>query len=54
MTTECIANPDVAERRAARSDVTISATEWGLIAILGAGFLLMLPAAAFLVTHLTA
>ncbi len=58
MTTECIANLDIAERNAGpgdeRGDVRISPAEWGLVAIIVVGFLLMLPAAAFLISHLTA
>jgi hypothetical protein len=58
MTTECIANLDIAERNARpgheRGDVRVSPAEWGLVAIIVVGFLLMLPAAAFLVSHLTA
>jgi hypothetical protein len=58
MTTECIANLDIAERRAGphagRGEVQVTPTEWGLVAIVAVGFLLMLPAAAFLVSHLVA
>ncbi|HEY2357640.1 MAG TPA: hypothetical protein VGH86_09325 [Phenylobacterium sp.] len=53
MTTDCITNPSVAKRYAARQDPTISLSEWVLLTIIGGGFLLMLPAAAFLVSHLT-
>jgi len=52
MTTDCIDTPTLAERYAARRDVSISPTEWGLVAIIGVGFLLMLPAATFIVSHL--
>jgi hypothetical protein len=52
MTTDCIDNLTDATHAAGRGEVHISATEWGLIAILAAGFLLMLPAAALLVSHL--
>lgn len=58
MTTECITNLDLTERNAAphatRGEVRISAAEWGLVAIIAVGFLLMLPAAALLISHLTA
>ena len=54
MTTDCIDTPTLAERHAARGDVTISLAEWGILAIIGLGFLLMLPAVAFLVQHLVA
>lgn len=54
MTTECITNRDIAERHVARPEVTISPTEWGIVAILAVGLLLMLPAATFLVSHFVA
>ena len=54
MTTDCITNPSAADRYAARQDPTISMSEWVLLTIIGGGFLLMLPAAAFVVSHLTA
>lgn len=54
MTTNCIDNLDIAERHAPRGDVKISLSEWGIVAIIGIGFLLMLPAATFIASHLTA
>ena len=54
MTTECISNRDIAERHVSRPEVTISLAEWGVLAILAVGLLLMLPAATFLVSHLAA
>jgi hypothetical protein len=54
MTTDCIDHLQDATRAAGRGEVQISATEWGLLVILVIGFLLMLPAAALLVSRLTA
>jgi hypothetical protein len=54
MTTDCIDHLHDATRAAGRGEVRITPTEWGLVAIIAIGFLLMLPAAALLVSHLTA
>ncbi|WP_372781235.1 hypothetical protein [Phenylobacterium sp.] len=54
MTTDCITRPNIANRTSRKAGVTISPTEWGLLAIVAVGLLLMLPAAAFLVSHLAA
>jgi hypothetical protein len=54
MTTDCIDNLADATRAAGRGEIHITATEWGLVAILAIGFLLMVPAAALLISHLTA
>lgn len=54
MTTDCIDNLTDATRAAGRGEVRITATEWGLVALLAIGFLLMLPAAALLVSTLAA
>jgi len=54
MTTDYIDNLHDATRAAGRGEVHITATEWGLVAILAIGFLLMLPAAALLISNLIA
>ena len=58
MTTDCIDHLDIAAGRtgprADRGEVTISPSEWGIVAIIAIGFVLMLPAGALLVTHLFA